>query len=82
MNFEAVIAMMRLKPGLPLRRKCWPEDMHIELQTPDENSKMTAPYLFISVGSDYRIPWVPTCVELFATDWTIVDHEPIGEVGE
>lgn len=46
----------------------WGKDVCIKCQRPDENSKMTHPYLYVS--SRYgMVPWMPTQVELFSEKW-------------
>lgn len=47
--------------------------LHLEIQHPDENSKMTQPYLFITAPGDgehkQKLPWQPSQADLFAEDW-------------
>lgn len=63
-------AIKYLKEGLKVRREIWSDDVFIEAQFPDENSKMTAPYLY--VHSRYgNVPWKETMIEIFAEDWEI-----------
>ena len=44
----------------------------IEAQYPDEHSKMTQPYIFITTVQGDRIPWLCSQGDAFATDWAIV----------
>lgn len=44
----------------------------IELQVPDEHSKMTRPYLFITTVQGDRVPWLASQTDLLAQDWYIV----------
>ena len=44
----------------------------LELQTPDENSKMTLPYIFITTVSGDRVPWLASQTDLLAIDWLVV----------
>lgn len=44
----------------------------IELQIPDEHSKMTLPYIFITTVQGDRVPWLPSQTDLLARDWYIV----------
>ena len=54
-----------------MRLPHWKEDVTIHIQVPDDNSKMTAPYLY--VNSRYgRVPWKETNIELFSDEWSIV----------
>lgn len=45
----------------------------IELQVPDEHSKMTRPYLFITTVQGDRVPWLASQTDLLANDWYIVE---------
>lgn len=64
-------AIKHLKAGSKVRRAVWSDDVYINAQFPDENSKMTAPYLY--VHSRYgNVPWKETMIEMFAEDWEIL----------
>lgn len=77
MNFGQAIEA--LKDG----RKCWREGWNgkgifIELQRPDEHSKMTSPYIFIDTTSlqtdndaapKSRVPWLASQTDMLAEDW-------------
>ena len=64
--FEAV------KSGKGMRLPQWKEDVVIRAQYPDEQSKMTAPYLYVESRFGC-VPWKETMIELFSEDWEIVD---------
>lgn len=59
------------------RRRGWNgKGMWIELQVPDEHSKMTLPYIFIEypVGhpaypNGSRVPWLASQTDILADDW-------------
>ena len=52
-------ALSRLKNGCKMTRKGWNgAGQYIELQTPDEHSRMGLPYLFISTVDGKLVPWV------------------------
>lgn len=61
-----------VKQGKGMRLPQWASDVVIRAQYPDENSKMTAPYLYVESRFG-RVPWKETMIELFAENWTIVD---------
>lgn len=63
-------AMKYLKRGISVRRKVWQPDVKICTQFPDENSKMTAPYLYVESRFG-RVPWKETMIEMFENDWMI-----------
>lgn len=44
----------------------------LELQAPDENSKMTLPYIFINTVQGGRVPWLASQTDLLADDWRTV----------
>ena len=56
---------------LGMRLPHWKDDVVIKIQTPDDNSKMTAPYLYVESRFG-RVPWKETMVELFAENWEVV----------
>ncbi|HFU2857253.1 TPA: DUF2829 domain-containing protein [Enterobacter cloacae] len=72
-------ALAALRAGCKIRRKGWNGGgLWLELQQPDEHSKMTLPYIFLNYPDDAkttpgaRVPWVPSQTDLLATDWEIV----------
>ena len=74
MNFGQALEL--LKNGKKAQREGWNgKGLWIELQTPDENSKMTLPYLYINYPTDAintpgaRVPWVTSQTDVLAEDW-------------
>ena len=72
MNFGS--ALLALKNGTKMQRVGWNgKGMYLELQVPDEHSKMTHPYLYFTIPNceegTRRIPYVCTTVDMFAEDW-------------
>lgn len=68
-------AVNQLLAGAKVRRSGWNgKNMWIQLQKPDENSKMTESYVYIEYPTDrgYRIPWLCSQGDLLATDWELV----------
>ncbi len=81
MNFG--LAISKLKAGDRMRRSGWNgKGIFIELQCPDEHSKMTHPYIFIdttglqtdneSAPKD-RVPWLASQTDMLSDDWEIVE---------
>ena len=75
MNFGQ--AMEAVKDGKSVQRAGWNGGgMHMEAQIPDEHSKMTHPYLFITVPGCQEgtrlLPWQPAQVDIFAEDWNVI----------
>lgn len=74
-------ALLQLKSGHKVRRKGWNgKGMWIALQTPDENSKMTLPYVYMRYPVDHpaypqgsRVPWLASQTDLLSEDWELVD---------
>ena len=77
MDFSQALAF--LKTGSVVRRQGWNrQGMFVTLQRPDEHSKMTAPYCYITVPvledgeTEKRIPWLPGNCDLMADDWDVI----------
>ena len=66
------LALEAVKKGMGMRLPAWQPDVVIRAQYPDENSKMTAPYLYVESRFG-RVPWKETMIELFSENWEIVD---------
>ena len=69
MNFGK--AFEEVKKGKAMRLPQWSKDVVIKAQFPDENSKMTAPYLYV-VSRYGRVPWKETMIELFSEEWEVI----------
>ena len=46
--------------------------MWLELQRPDEHSKMTLPYIYMKTADDQKVPWLASQTDMLSDDWTIV----------
>jgi hypothetical protein len=67
-------AVRRLLSGDKVARSGWNgKGMYIELQEPDEDSKMTVPYVYMKTADDNLVPWLCSQTDLLATDWETVD---------
>ncbi len=79
-------AINLLEEGKKLSRIGWgTKGAYIQLQSPDENSKMTRPYVYITIPAgnseqfgengekENRIPWNFSQTDLFAKDWQIIN---------
>ena len=69
-------AFEEVKKGHGMRLPPWSEDVVIRAQFPDENSKMTAPYLYVESRFG-KVPWKETMIELFSNDWLVVINPSI-----
>jgi len=75
-------ALIALKAGQKLKRKGWNgKDIFIALQWPDDESFMTAPYIYINTvqlktDNEYapkvRVPWLASQTDMLAEDWEIL----------
>ncbi len=48
------------------------KNMYLELQVPDDHSKMTLPYVYMRTAQGDLVPWVCSQTDLLAVDWTVV----------
>lgn len=81
MNFG--LAIEALKMEFAVARKGWNgKGIYLELQVPDEHSKMTLPYIYIVTNglvtdNHYapkgRVPWIASQTDMLADDWYIVE---------
>lgn len=66
-------AITALKQGKRVQRAGWNgKGMYLELQRPDENSKMTLPYVWMWTACQNRVPWLASQTDILAEDWSIV----------
>lgn len=74
-------AIEALKSGKRVCRAGWNgKGMWINAQFPDENSKMTLPYLYIEYPTGHtaypkgsRVPWLASQTDMLSEDWQILD---------
>jgi hypothetical protein len=73
-------ALEAVKQGHSIQRVGWNgSGLTVKLQTPDQHSKMTLPYLYIEYpmtakttpGS--RCPWLASQTDILAEDWVVVE---------
>lgn len=62
-----------LKNGGRVRRLGWNgTDMWIKLQSPDAQSLMTLPYIYMRTVAMELVPWVASHTDILADDWELV----------
>jgi len=72
LNFGMALEM--LKDGHRMTRAGWNgKGQFLELQTPDENSKMNLPYIYISTVDGKLVPWLGSQTDLLSGDWELVE---------
>lgn len=82
-SFTFSEALYQLKNGFKLTRSGWNgKDQWIALQVPDEHSKMSLPYIYISTVDKNLVPWLASQTDIMANDWMIYsfkrDKEQLG----
>jgi len=66
-------ALDYLRQGKSVCRYGWNgKGQKLTLQKPDEHSKMTLPYIYITTVQGDNVPWLASQTDLLATDWEIV----------
>lgn len=68
MDFGQALESLRL--GLNVSRDGWNgANQYLTLQFPDEHSKMSLPYIYITTVKGDRVPWLGSQTDLLASDW-------------
>lgn len=83
LSFGHAIELM--KKGCKLAREVWNgKGIYVALQMPDENSKMTFPYLYMNttkLQTDNKkaqknlVPWIASQTDMLSNDWALVNKE-------
>lgn len=72
-TFDIGAAVDAMKHGMKVARQGWNgKGMWLELQVPDEHSKMTLPYVYMKTADNKLVPWLCSQTDLLALDWVIV----------
>lgn len=67
-------AIAALKDGQRVARKGWNgKGMWLSLQEPDEDSKMSLPYIYMKTACDNQVPWLASQTDILAEDWVLLD---------
>lgn len=72
------VALSALKQGQRVTREGWgaPEqNIYIELQEPDQNSKMTQPYIFMNTPEYGNAPYALCNEDIMEDDWRVISVE-------
>lgn len=71
MDFGGAIQTMR--EGRRVGRSGWNgKGMWLEIQFPDEHSKMTLPYIYMSTVQGDLVPWLASQTDMLSDDWEVV----------
>lgn len=72
-------ALYYLKTGKRVARSGWnSKGLWVEMQRPDDHSKMTLPYLYLNYPIDAqntpgaRVPWLASQTDMLAEDWSVL----------
>ena len=72
MKFEE--ALRALKDGMPITNENWNgKGMYLKVQYPDENNKMTLPYIYMVNANKENVPWLASQQDMFSNGWEIMD---------
>lgn len=88
-GFDFGTALAVLRSGGRVARKGWNAwGMWLKLQVPDDQSKMTHPYLYIEYPEGHhaypqgsRIPWFASQTDMLSSDWFELQAETAEEHG-
>lgn len=63
-------AVKQMENGLSVTRAGWNgPGQYLNMQVPDENSKMTLPYIYIHTVQGDLVPWLCSQTDILAIDW-------------
>jgi len=66
-------AVEHLKQNHRVQRLGWNgKGMWLALQVPDDHSKMSLPYVYMSTADGKLVPWLCSQTDLLAEDWQVV----------
>ena len=71
LGFGIAFDFLTENPEFGMRLPCWGEDRVIRIQYPDENSKMSYPYLYMETNCE-NFPYFPDYIDMFSNEWEIV----------
>lgn len=67
-------ALQMLRKLKKVRRTGWNgKGMYLELQLPDEHSKMTLPYIYMYTAQGDLVPWLASQTDMLAADWELAE---------
>lgn len=72
LGFGIAFDFLTENPEFGMRLPYWDRDMVVRIQIPDEDSKMSYPYLYMKTNCD-NFPYFPDCIDMFDDEWEIVE---------
>lgn len=74
MSFSRALEL--LKDGKTVQRAGWNgKGMWLKMQTPDEHSKMTLPYIYMKTACNNQVPWLCSQTDMLSDDWVFLSSE-------
>ena len=73
-DFGDVVKKMKNKGGRFARAGWNGKNMYIQLQVPDEHSKMSLPYIYMKTVQGDLVPWLASQTDMLADDWMEVEE--------
>ena len=68
-------ALTCLKEGRRVTNLEWNgKDMYIEVQRPDEHSKMGLPYIYLKTVDGEFVPWLASQQDIFSEKWDVLPN--------
>lgn len=65
-------AVRQMWSNQAVRRRGWNgKGMYLKIQVPDDESKMSMPFVWIRTVNGLRVPWLCSQTDLLAKDWEI-----------
>ncbi|MAG44720.1 hypothetical protein CL633_02420 [bacterium] len=72
LNFSQ--ALEKFKVGGKVARDGWNgKNQYLEIQNPDDYSKMGLPYIYIKTVDNKLVPWIASQSDLLSDDWFYVE---------
>ena len=66
-------ALRGLRAGKSVMREGWNgKGMWLKLQVPDEHSKMSLPYIYMSTVDKKLVPWLASQTDMLSEDWVVL----------
>jgi hypothetical protein len=65
-------AIEKMKNGHYVARQRWLTGTWIHIESPDNNSKMKYPYIYMRDIHGLLFPWNPNNIDMLAEDWMVV----------
>lgn len=63
-------ALEHIKTGIRMCRVGWNgKGMWVQIQRPDQHSKMTLPYIYMHTAQGDLVPWLASQTDILADDW-------------